>query len=130
MDPVPVPPMPSLTKTWHSAPYAAIDPTQPKLSAKGKTFVITGGATAIGAAIARAFAAAGASRIAIMSRTEKNLLAAKAVVATSQAEPNQAQAKPNQAKPGQRFRLINQTGRALRPGLDSLPSISNTLWLS
>jgi len=52
------------------------------------------------------------------------------VVATSQAEPNQAQAKPNQAKPGQRFRLINQTGRALRPGLDSLPSISNTLWLS
>jgi hypothetical protein len=61
----------------------------------------------------------------------------RAVVATSQAEPNQAQAKPNQAqakpnqaKPGQRFRLINQTGRALRPGLDSLPSISNTLWLS
>jgi NAD(P)-dependent dehydrogenase (short-subunit alcohol dehydrogenase family) len=80
MDPVPVPPMPSLTKTWHSAPYAAIDPTQPKLSSKGKTVVITGGATGIGAAIARAFAAAGASRIAIMSRTEKNLLAAKATI--------------------------------------------------
>jgi NAD(P)-dependent dehydrogenase (short-subunit alcohol dehydrogenase family) len=68
---------PSFTETWHDKSYPAISPSNPSLSAKDKTVVITGGGTGIGASIARAFAAAGAPRIAILSRTEANLLATK-----------------------------------------------------
>jgi NAD(P)-dependent dehydrogenase (short-subunit alcohol dehydrogenase family) len=71
------PPFPSLTKVWHSQPYPAISPLRSELSAKGKTVIITGGGTTIGAGIVKAFAAAGSTKIAIMSRTEKNLLTTK-----------------------------------------------------
>ncbi|KAL3477779.1 hypothetical protein BJX99DRAFT_269660 [Aspergillus californicus] len=70
-------PFPSPTKTWHSTAYASISPTRPELSAKGKTVVITGGGTGIGAETARAFAAAGAARIALLGRREKPLLDTK-----------------------------------------------------
>ncbi|RYP11255.1 hypothetical protein DL765_007835 [Monosporascus sp. GIB2] len=73
-------PFPSLTKVWHSEPYPAILPSRPELSAKGKTVVITGGGTGIGAGIARTFAAAGSTKIAIMSRTEKNLIMTKQAI--------------------------------------------------
>ncbi|KAK4552090.1 hypothetical protein LTR86_010626 [Recurvomyces mirabilis] len=59
---------PSLTKTFHKASYAAISPTRPELSLKGKTIVISGGGTGIGAEITQAFAEAGAARIAILGR--------------------------------------------------------------
>jgi hypothetical protein len=36
------PPLPSLTSVWHNAPYAAISPERPELSALGKTVIITG----------------------------------------------------------------------------------------
>lgn len=71
---------PSLTKVWHSEPYPAISPSRPELSVKGKTVVITGGGSGIGVSIARAFAAGGSTQIAIMSRTEKNLLATKKAI--------------------------------------------------
>ena len=68
---------PSLTKTWHNASYPAISPSNPALSVAGKTVFITGGGAGIGFATARAFAAAGASTVAISGRTEQTLLSAK-----------------------------------------------------
>ncbi|CAJ2505221.1 Uu.00g126150.m01.CDS01 [Anthostomella pinea] len=68
---------PSLTKRWHSESYEAISPLRPELSVKGKTVAVSGGGTGIGASIARAFAAGGSTNIAIMSRTQKKLLATK-----------------------------------------------------
>ncbi len=70
----------SFTKIWHNQPYAAIDPTQPKLSAKGKFVVVTGGATGIGKAIAVAFAQAGAKTIAILARRLEKLEIAAAEI--------------------------------------------------
>lgn len=69
--------MPSLTKTWHNASYPAIDPTKPTLSVAGKTVFVTGGSAGIGLASARAFAAAGATTVALSGRTEKTLRFAK-----------------------------------------------------
>ena len=71
---------PRPTKNIHHEPYPAIHPTNPALSVKGKTIFITGGGSSIGAAIAKAFATAGASKIAITGRTEKALLATKEAV--------------------------------------------------
>ncbi|KAH8894455.1 NAD(P)-binding protein [Thozetella sp. PMI_491] len=76
------PPFPSLTKIWHDKSYPAISPSRSELSAKGKTVVITGGGTTIGASIAKTFAAAGSTKIAIMSRTEKTLVATKHAIET------------------------------------------------
>ena len=69
--------VPSLTQVWHNASYPAIDPTKASLSVAGKTVFVTGGGAGIGLATARAFAAAGASIVAISGRTEKTLWAAK-----------------------------------------------------
>ncbi|ORY02449.1 hypothetical protein BCR34DRAFT_81182 [Clohesyomyces aquaticus] len=62
----------------HQAPYPAIDPTQPSLSAAGKTVLITGGATGIGFSIARNFAAAKASTIVLVARRAPTLKTASA----------------------------------------------------
>ncbi|KAL4906640.1 hypothetical protein BDW74DRAFT_176955 [Aspergillus multicolor] len=71
------PPFPSATRTWHSTSYSSISPTRPELSASGKTVLITGGGTGIGAEAARSFAAAGASRIALLGRRIQPLLDTK-----------------------------------------------------
>src|SRR5437899_9505867 len=76
MEPV----FPSFTKTWHNTAYAAIDPTRPELSAKGKVVVVTGGGSGIGPVIVDDFAKAGATKIAIIGRTEKSLLATKSSI--------------------------------------------------
>jgi len=73
-------PFPSPTKTWHTEKYQSIDPTRPELSARGKTVVVTGGGTGIGAETARYFAEAGASRIALLGRREQPLLDTKASI--------------------------------------------------
>ena len=62
------------TKTYHKATYPALDPTRPELSAKGKSIVITGGGTGIGAETAKYFAKAGASLIALLGRREEPLV--------------------------------------------------------
>lgn len=72
---------PSLTKTWHNDTYAAIDPRKrPELQLKGKTVVISGGGSGVGKGFTRAFAAAGASNIAILARRENVLQETKAEV--------------------------------------------------
>lgn len=73
-------PFPSATSTWHSTTYDAISPKRAELSAKGKTVLVTGGGTGIGAETARSFAEAGASHIAIIGRREQPLLDTKAAI--------------------------------------------------
>ncbi|KAI3342850.1 hypothetical protein F4824DRAFT_494642 [Ustulina deusta] len=58
----------SYTKTLHSAPYGAISPKLPSLSAAGKTVLIAGASSGIGQATARAFLEAGCERLALVSR--------------------------------------------------------------
>lgn len=77
--------VPSLTQTWHNASYPAISPTKSSNSVTGKTVFITGGGAGIGLATARAFAAAGASTVAISGRTASTLRAAKLDIETTHA---------------------------------------------
>ncbi|EHK42751.1 hypothetical protein TRIATDRAFT_34984 [Trichoderma atroviride IMI 206040] len=72
--------VPTYTKVFHHEPYAAILPTRPELSTKGKHVVITGAGTGIGVAIALSFAQSGASSIALLGRTEGTLLKTKQAV--------------------------------------------------
>ncbi|KAK9415769.1 putative oxidoreductase [Seiridium unicorne] len=73
-------PFPSPTSKWHANIYESISPTRPELSAKGKTVVVTGGGTGIGAETALYFAEAGASRIALLGRRKQPLLDTKASI--------------------------------------------------
>ncbi|KAG4441698.1 hypothetical protein IFR05_002832 [Cadophora sp. M221] len=73
-------PFPSPTTTWHDNTYPSLSPSRPELSAKGKTVLITGGGTGIGARTAQYFAEAGASRIALLGRREKPLIDTKASI--------------------------------------------------
>ncbi|KAF2720484.1 oxidoreductase [Polychaeton citri CBS 116435] len=73
-------PFPSPTSKWHDNTYPSLSPTRPELSAKGKTVVITGGGTGIGAETGCYFAKAGASRIALLGRREQPLLENKASI--------------------------------------------------
>ncbi|KEQ78835.1 oxidoreductase [Aureobasidium pullulans EXF-150] len=73
-------PFPSPTTTWHSTTYSSLSPLRPELSAKGKTVIITGGGSGIGAETARYFAQAGSSRIALLGRREQPLLDIKASI--------------------------------------------------
>lgn len=59
---------PSYTRTFHRTSYPSISPTRPELSLAGKTVIVTGGGTGIGAAIALSVAQAGASHLAIIGR--------------------------------------------------------------
>ncbi|KAM0424381.1 hypothetical protein ACHAPT_010301 [Fusarium lateritium] len=63
-------------QTLHKKPYPAISPTRPELSQEGRTILITGGNSGIGFSIARAFVAARASRIIIVSRRYDSVQAA------------------------------------------------------
>jgi NAD(P)-dependent dehydrogenase (short-subunit alcohol dehydrogenase family) len=73
---------PAPTKTYHKTAYSSINPGRLELSAKGKTILITGGGTGIGAATAKAFAQAGASCIGILGRREQPLLDTKTEIET------------------------------------------------
>jgi short-subunit dehydrogenase involved in D-alanine esterification of teichoic acids len=71
-------PLPQGITKWHSTSYPAIDPSRPELNAKGKVVVVFGGGSGIGAAIVKAFAAAGASNIAIFGCRQNVLETSKA----------------------------------------------------
>ncbi|KAL2165924.1 hypothetical protein VTG60DRAFT_3591 [Thermothelomyces hinnuleus] len=73
-------PSPAPTSKWHDRTYESLSPTRPELSAGGKSVLVTGGGTGIGAETARTFAAAGASRIALLGRREQPLLDTKAAI--------------------------------------------------
>jgi NAD(P)-dependent dehydrogenase (short-subunit alcohol dehydrogenase family) len=73
-------PFPSPTTKWHTETYQSISPTRPELSARGRTVVVTGGGTGIGAETAHQFAEAGASRIALLGRREQPLLDTKSSI--------------------------------------------------
>ncbi|KAI2615433.1 hypothetical protein GGS26DRAFT_604521 [Hypomontagnella submonticulosa] len=76
-----VPPFPSPTRRWHTKAQPSTSPARPELSAKGKSIIITGGgSTGIGGETARYFAAAGASRIALLGRREQPLLGNKTFI--------------------------------------------------
>ncbi|GAP85607.1 putative short chain dehydrogenase [Rosellinia necatrix] len=67
------PPFPCPVETWHNDTYEAISPTRPELSVAGKTVVILGAGSGIGRETALAFAVAGASKVALLGRTEATL---------------------------------------------------------
>ncbi|PYH43075.1 SDR family oxidoreductase [Aspergillus saccharolyticus JOP 1030-1] len=75
-----MPPFPSPTTIWHDKAYSEISPSRPELSARGKTVLITGGGTGIGAESGRRFAQAGAARIALLGRREQPLLDTRASI--------------------------------------------------
>lgn len=74
---MPQPRLPVPTKINRDTGYHTISATRPENSAQGKTIVVTGGGTGIGAETARFFAAAGASRILLIGRRPEPLLATK-----------------------------------------------------
>ena len=73
-------PQPSLTHEWHNNTYAAISPTRPALSAAHKTIIVTGAGSGIGRETVRAYATAGAARIALLGRTLTTLSETKIMV--------------------------------------------------
>jgi NADP-dependent 3-hydroxy acid dehydrogenase YdfG len=69
----------AFTKERRHTSYARIDSSRPELSVKGKTIYVKGsGSGSIGAAIASAFARAGAAKIGLFGRTESRLQETKA----------------------------------------------------
>ncbi|OJJ46842.1 hypothetical protein ASPZODRAFT_65269 [Penicilliopsis zonata CBS 506.65] len=72
--------IPSYTATWHNTTYPSIDPSQPSLSAQGKTIVVTGAGSGIGRETCLAFAAAGASRISLLGLQIETLTETQALI--------------------------------------------------
>ncbi len=73
-------PFPSLTETYHQTSYDAISPTRHDLSVAHKTIIITGGGRGLGPEIAKAYAAAGASHIVLIGRTQTTLSKSKETI--------------------------------------------------
>lgn len=69
--------LPRPTKGFHSSSYPAISPSRPELNLKGKTILITGGATGIGLETSKALAQAGASIITILARSKDPMVKAQ-----------------------------------------------------
>ncbi|KAL7945811.1 short chain dehydrogenase [Trichoderma barbatum] len=63
----------NFTVVTHREPYAAISPSRPELSWKGKIVLVTGSASGIGFAIARAFGKASAAKVILTGRRQESL---------------------------------------------------------
>lgn len=68
---------------YHQNLYPAIEPSNPKISAKGKVILVTGGGTGVGKSIAVSFAKAGARAVVILGRTESTLESASEEIAAA-----------------------------------------------
>ena len=86
---------PSYTKIWNSTSTPSISPTRAELSAKGKSIVITGGGTGIGAQIALSFAKAGASFIGLIGRREDKLVSSTAAISAASPDTKVSYATAN-----------------------------------
>ncbi|KAM0552423.1 hypothetical protein ACHAPJ_007984 [Fusarium lateritium] len=64
---------PRLVPTIHKGSYPSLLPSRPEMSQTGRTILITGGSAGIGLAIARAYAAASASRVILTGRRSETL---------------------------------------------------------
>ncbi|KAK7959352.1 NAD(P)-binding protein [Apiospora aurea] len=69
-----------VTKTYRTQTYAAIDPSRPELSNRGKTAVVAGAGTGIGAACALSLAKSGVAAVALLARTESALNQTKSAI--------------------------------------------------
>jgi NADP-dependent 3-hydroxy acid dehydrogenase YdfG len=73
---------------YRRATYAALDPTQPDLSTKGKSAVVSGASSGIGAQVALSLAKSGISYLALLGRREDRLketaLAVNAISSSTQ----------------------------------------------
>ncbi|KAK8860033.1 Short chain dehydrogenase citE [Apiospora arundinis] len=70
-----------LTKNFHNKTYAAIDPSRPELSNRGKTAVVAGASPdSIGAACAMSLAKSGIDAVALLARNEGSLNQTKTAV--------------------------------------------------
>ncbi|KAK1249388.1 hypothetical protein MKX07_002904 [Trichoderma sp. CBMAI-0711] len=78
---------PTPTAKYHHEPTSAVDPTQERLSAAGKTVLVTGGGTAIGAATVEAFAKARADHIFLIGRRLNLLKAVEQKVSVQNSTP-------------------------------------------
>jgi NAD(P)-dependent dehydrogenase (short-subunit alcohol dehydrogenase family) len=70
----------NFTTVTHREPYAAISPSRPELSQKGKVVLVTGGSAGIGFAIARAFGKASAAKVILTGRRQGALGKAIAIL--------------------------------------------------
>jgi NAD(P)-dependent dehydrogenase (short-subunit alcohol dehydrogenase family) len=73
------------TTVTHRETYAAISPSRPELSEKGKVVLVTGSSGGIGFAIARAFGKASAAKVILSGRRQGPL--DKAIAALSKESP-------------------------------------------
>ncbi|KAH7057151.1 hypothetical protein B0J12DRAFT_404748 [Macrophomina phaseolina] len=119
-----------LTKTVHREKYPAIEPTKPADSATGKAVVISGGTTDVSFAVARGFAAAGASAVVLLARRQvvlkesatklraefaaTNVWTESAGLKLQREDHNDLQRHPNQTQQRQRYRCVGPQRRELR----------------
>lgn len=67
-------------KNTHKTTYAAINPLLTQLSTRGRSALITGAGTGVGAAIAKSLARSGISQLGLVGRTESSLSKTKAEI--------------------------------------------------
>jgi len=75
-------PRPTPILPYHQEGYPAIDPSRPELSSQGKSVLITGAGSGIGAETAIAFAQSGASHLGLVGRRVANLETTKATISS------------------------------------------------